>query len=58
MGKCAAIMPAADRWLTLRSFGAVLEEFELHDALENVLAKKDPIPMISQPMAAQQIAAY
>ncbi|KAI7240639.1 hypothetical protein KC330_g1179 [Hortaea werneckii] len=38
-------------------FGAVLEEFELDDALTNVFAQKDPIPAISYGMARQQIAA-
>ncbi|TKA56305.1 hypothetical protein B0A55_11875 [Friedmanniomyces simplex] len=27
-------------------FGAVVEEFELHDALEAVLAKKEPAPLL------------
>jgi len=40
------------------SFGAVLEEFELRDALENVLAAKTQMPALSQAMATQQIAAY
>ncbi|KAI6862908.1 hypothetical protein KC323_g5270 [Hortaea werneckii] len=38
-------------------FGAVLEEFELDDALTNVFAQKDSIPTISYGMARQQIAA-
>lgn len=38
-------------------FGAVLEEFELDDALTNVFAQKDSIPAISYGMARQQIAA-
>lgn len=40
------------------SFGAVLEEFEVRDALEAVFAKKDPPPMMGQGMLAQQVAAY
>ncbi|KAI7176625.1 hypothetical protein KC324_g9805 [Hortaea werneckii] len=43
--------------LILCGFGAVLEEFELDDALTNVFAQKDPIPTISYGMASQQIAA-
>lgn len=35
----------------------MLEEFELTDALTNVFANKDAIPMISHGIARQQIAA-
>jgi len=38
-------------------FGAVLEEFELDDALTNVFAQKDSIPAISYGIARQQITA-
>ncbi|OTA33818.1 hypothetical protein BTJ68_08102 [Hortaea werneckii EXF-2000] len=38
-------------------FGAVLEEFELDDALTNVFAQKDSIPAISYGMGRQQITA-
>ncbi|KAK5127204.1 hypothetical protein LTR85_008566 [Meristemomyces frigidus] len=39
-------------------FGAVLEEFELHDALEAVFARKDPAPWMNLGAAIQQIAAF
>ena len=39
-------------------FGAVLEEFELHDALETVFATKDQSPKVTQIFATQQVAAY
>ncbi|KAH9845731.1 basic region leucin zipper [Teratosphaeria destructans] len=41
-------------------FGAVLEEFEVQDALVNVFAKKDPLPLlqVTQSVAAQKIAVY
>ena len=44
--------------LTTLRFGAVLEEFELHDALETVFAKKDSSPTVTQSIARQQVAAY
>lgn len=39
------------------SFGAVLEEFEVHDALDTLFAEKDgtAVPALGQAMAAQQI---
>ena len=43
--------------LTRNRFGAVLEEFELDDALTNVFAQKDSVPAISYGMARQQITA-
>ena len=40
--------------LGVHSFGAVLEEFEVQDALDNVLALKDTtMPMIEQSFSAQ-----
>lgn len=41
------------------SFGAVLEEFELNDALENVFSLKDPAPVMDYSMVEQQqVMAY
>lgn len=42
------------------SFGAVLEEFEVHDALDTLFAEKDStaVPALGQAMAAQQIKAH
>jgi len=36
----------------------VLEEFEVRDALENVLATKNHTPALNQAMVVQQIAAH
>lgn len=42
----------------ITSFGAVVEEFEVHDALTNLFATKDSVPMASAFGQRQQIAAY
>jgi hypothetical protein len=52
--------------LKCHSFGAVVEEFELHDAMAQILAEKDDIgnaemeydmPLLAFGMAQQQISA-
>jgi hypothetical protein len=49
--------------LTLLRFGAVLEDFELQDSLENIFAQKDALPalattQLNDGMSTQQVAAY
>ena len=40
----------------LHSFGAVLEEFEVRDALDGIFMEKDGVPTLGHAFAAQQIS--
>jgi hypothetical protein len=41
------------------SFGAVVEEFELHDAMAQILAEReDTVPQLAFGFSQQQISAY
>jgi len=42
----------------LFSFGAVIEEFEVHDALENVLARKATSSMREMSLGSSEFSPY
>lgn len=44
------------RMISVCRFGAVIEEFEVQDALNAVLAEKDAVPALSDAMASKQIS--
>lgn len=44
------------RMISVYRFGAVIEEFEVQDALNGVLAEKDGVPALSDAMASGQIS--
>jgi hypothetical protein len=62
MGECCDLCLTL-HLLTVCSFGAVLEDFELRDSLENVFAQKDAIPGLAETRlddakTTQQAAAF